>query len=208
MDAIETFEHAGLKVEIHQDIDATSPADWDNLGTLVAFPRLSRNYSFAERESTGTEDDALDRGGFRLVKRYLSLTEGAYALAFDFYEHGPQCSLSSTSDDDNSVAGFILTTPDRIKQLCGEDEKYLEPEWVEKALNQELRVWRQYVEGDVYGYVIETDAPILGDSCWGFYGFDYCVEEAKEAAEYLAEEIAKSQLQLNRGRTALIRSLR
>lgn len=58
-----------------------------------------------------------------------------------------------------------------------------------------LEEWQAYVEGDVYGYVIEkrvnwtADADEFDDreswesveSCWGFYGEKYATEEATEA---------------------------
>jgi hypothetical protein len=39
--------------------------------------------------------------------------------------------------------------------------------------------------GDVYGYVIENANDDDLDSCWGFYGIDYCIQEAKDAAEHV-----------------------
>lgn len=47
--------------------------------------------------------------------------------------------------------------------------------------------WEQYCNGEVYGYVIsvktsgtcECEEWEEVDSCWGFYGDDHCMEEAK-----------------------------
>ncbi len=47
-----------------------------------------------------------------------------------------------------------------------------------------------YLTGDVWGYVIE--GALLGqleESCWGFFGYDYCVEQAQEAAEHIRKRL-------------------
>jgi hypothetical protein len=44
-----------------------------------------------------------------------------------------------------------------------------------------VETWNQYLWGDVWGYVI-TDSDgeeVESGSCWGFYGLDACIEEAK-----------------------------
>ena len=41
-----------------------------------------------------------------------------------------------------------------------------------------------YLSGDVWGYIVDEDNK--DDSCWGFFGYDYCVEEAKRVAEQIA----------------------
>ena len=43
----------------------------------------------------------------------------------------------------------------------------------------------QYLEGDVWGYVIEDEEGEQLDSCWGFYGDDNCEAEARSAALHL-----------------------
>jgi hypothetical protein len=184
VDAIETFKHDGLTVKIYQDGEGASPAEWDNLGTLVAFPRMWNEYRIAERESTGTEDDAIDRGGFALLARYLRMAENATAVPFRFEDYGSSgARLHATDEGDDNPSGFIVTTPDRIRELCGDDPKFHATEWAQDALRGELDVWGQYVEGDVYGYVIERNG-VEVDSLWGLYGIEDAIEEAKRAATF------------------------
>jgi hypothetical protein len=73
------------------------------------------------------------------------------------------------------------------------------------AREDPLADWRAWVEGDVYGYVIEkrvtwrpvscaADDDVTMDtwehvnSCWGFYGYDYAKEVALEEFEAWASE--------------------
>lgn len=189
---IETIEHAGLTVKIFQDWDAECPRkDRDNLATMVAFPQFSRDYDIAEESADSTEIEAVDRRQ-GLLERYLRLTEGAEIALFRFDDHGSSgARLYEIDYDDAYASGFFSITRADIVKEYGNDS----PESREKArsvLQGEINEMSQYVEGDVYGYVIDLpdDAPVdLHDSCWGFYGFDYCVEEAKEAAEWLAREL-------------------
>jgi hypothetical protein len=66
----------------------------------------------------------------------------------------------------------------------------------------ELNEWRAYVEGDVWGYVVErkvdlsmTDCDVIEsweevDSCWGFYGEEWAEQAAVEALDDEAEVAA------------------
>jgi hypothetical protein len=51
------------------------------------------------------------------------------------------------------------------------------------GLIAEVETYNQYLNNDTYGYVIEDDYGDCLDSCWGFYGVDACIEEAKHIAE-------------------------
>lgn len=189
MYALETYERDGFTAKVYQDETPVSPADWDNLGELVAFSPPWREFRFAERESTRDEDDAVERGGFPLLARYLSMTAGAFAVPFHFHDYGSSGSrLYATDRDDGNLSGFIVTTHPRVTELCGDDPRFHEREWIEDALRGELEVWGQYVEGDVYGVVIEGYLPLRGrtilESVWGMYGFEYACEEARTMLEY------------------------
>jgi hypothetical protein len=61
-------------------------------------------------------------------------------------------------------------------------------EWEEEgkaweAAKGHVETWNQYLSGDVYGCVLETydkkKNQIDHDSCWGFYGHKYALEEIK-----------------------------
>lgn len=209
MEAFERFDHAGFVCELHMDEEPVSPADWDTLGTLVGFSGLARGWSFPEREATGQEEEAFERGGFRLVARYLRLTSGAIAVPFDFHDYGSSGTrLRSTSEDDRDADGFLVTTPARVVELASE-EQARDPEWITRALVGELREWGAWAAQEVVGYVVrDREGTVIG-SCWGFYperftaaereqhgrpasddGYEYVRQEARDAAE--AEDEARA----------------
>ena len=52
-----------------------------------------------------------------------------------------------------------------------------------------IETWNQYLCGDVWGYDVGDD------SCWGFYGYDYCLQEAKSVVDYQINAELKARLQ-------------
>ena len=61
-----------------------------------------------------------------------------------------------------------------------------DPEQMRDGLVENYQTW---ANGDVWGFIIEDDSgEDLDESCWGFYGSDSCIEEAKSAVEYLVKQ--------------------
>lgn len=210
MEAFESFEHAGFTVELHQDWEASSPADFDNLGELVSFPALWREYAFGKdgqtpgRESTEQEDEAFERGGWRLLERYL-LTACGYvcAVPFEFYDYGSGGQVLRYTEAPASradrVAGFIVTTADRVEELGAPRDD------VERQLRAELEDWRAYVAGEVSGYVVRDASGGAVESCFGFYpdgegdGLGEVRAEARSAAEAVRSAVERRARQTARG---------
>jgi hypothetical protein len=199
MEPIEKYEHKGYTVEIWQDEEPMSPAEWDTLGTLVAFSDLERNYSFAEETAGSDATEALERsdGDTALLIRYLRLAEGKFAVPFYFADYGSGGARIWKTDENPS--GYIYTTEKRITELCGNDPRYHRPEWIESALEQELDTWSNYVEGNVFGFVVKSPTDEIMDSCWGFYAdsgsdpYGSAKAEANASAEYRAKQDKEAQ---------------
>jgi hypothetical protein len=64
-----------------------------------------------------------------------------------------------------------------------------------RFLESEVEEYDQYLTGDVWGYVVSTPD---GDeeSCWGFFGHEYCEEQARSIAEHMSERYEKEQARL------------
>lgn len=91
---------------------------------------------------------------------------------------------------DSGQVGFIyVMREDILKEF---DRKRLTKKLrkrVEEILIAEVECYDQYLRGDVYGFQITPldDEDDVLDSCWGFYGLDDCIEEAKSTAERLGD---------------------
>jgi hypothetical protein len=76
--------------------------------------------------------------------------------------------------------GFIFALPGKIKKEYG--WKLLTKKrraLIEEYLTAEVEGYNQYLNGDVYGYVVEDVHGEHVNSCWGFFGYDYAVHEAQ-----------------------------
>jgi hypothetical protein len=58
-------------------------------------------------------------------------------------------------------------------------------------LDGEVKEYDMYLTGDVWGYIIDHEGE--HDSCLGFFGYDYCVSEAKSIAEWIAKKVADDE---------------
>lgn len=202
-DPIETFEHAGLTCALEYDPDPSSPSDWDTIGT---FTQWHRRYTFGAPVD-GPQRAALERGGPRLLARYLELVEHAAGiLPVGLYDHsglsvyaGGGPALGDAAGWDSGTVGFMWTSRERIRELCGDGPEYQTPEWIADALAAEVRTWDDYLTGAVIGWTV-SDADGILDGCWGHYpdastpddvhGYRSARADARAAAECEARRIA------------------
>lgn len=186
--AVDTFEVKGLKVGIIQDEDASNPReDFDNFGHMVCF---HRRYDLGDQHDFSSPDDVIEwlQGQGRDVI-YLPI----YA-----YEHGGITLRTGAFNDpfDSGQVGIIYVTREEVRKEY--NCKRISKATLRKVialLNAEVEEYDSYLTGDVWGYVIEDENEEVLDSCWGFYGYQYCKDEAKEQAEWYATDIASKKWQ-------------
>jgi len=68
--------------------------------------------------------------------------------------------------------------------LVKKDRGFRTKKKAEKAAEQHVETWNQYLSGDVYGYMVKDKEGNELDSCWGFYGIEYVKAEGKRQAEW------------------------
>jgi hypothetical protein len=103
---------------------------------------------------------------------------------------------------DVSHCGVVMVRKDGEWGTAGADDdgysyerdgETVKTTWRELAENH-VNTWDQYLSGDVWGYIIErawncSECGTHGyeelESCWGFYGQEYCLVEAKSVVDYL-----------------------
>lgn len=175
-------------IRIEYDSDPINPrTEFDcNLGTMACF---SGKYSHLGDKHTLDEEDL--RKIYENDKEYIS-------LSLFLYDHSG-ITMNTTGFScpwDSGRVGIIFVSREKVRKEFGVKRisKKLE-ERIIGYLKGEVETYDQYLTGDVWGYIIEEPCPACGDmqhvdSCWGFYGRDYCETEAKVCLEYWEKKAA------------------
>lgn len=206
MTIAEKFEHKGFTVEIHYDDDPTDPRkDFDHMATMYC---SHRRYNLGDEQFDPSQFE-----GWNEVAEYLRNERGAelcYPLyLFDHSGITISCDptnfyMADSHGWDWGQVGWIYVTADDIKKCFLVDE--LDEHVLEKAkecMLGEVTEYDQYLTGDVYGFIITGEDDDEHESCWGFYGMQYCIDEAKSVADWLAEQrenkeaVAQLPIQMN-----------
>ena len=178
-----------IRARIVHDDSPESPREWDNLGTLV---RHYAGYVEYERKQIASRAemvpirDVNGMGARRLVHEHMR--GESVAVRVDV----PSSSVDRSSDD-----SFIYVTRADVIREYGSNTAETR-ERASQCLVAEANTYRQWADGDVYGYIIERrtlctlcdaqynadddetpEAPdecphcaIEEDSCYGMYGTD------------------------------------
>ncbi len=160
------MQYKNYIIKIEQDDDTMSPREWDNLGQMVCF---HRGYNLGDKHNFKTPEDLQD---------YLEDNkENLIVLPLYLYDHsGITMSTASFSCSwDSGQVGFIY---------CKKGTEGLTDQQIIENLEAEVKTYDQYLTGDVYGYIVEDLTGEHIDSCWGFYGREDAIAEAKALIDY------------------------
>jgi hypothetical protein len=158
-------------IRIMQDPSPSSPRSNENMGTMIAF---HRNYNLGDKDhGFSTKDyngwDEMEAG---IRKEY---GRDAVILPLYLYDHSG-ITMNTTGFScrwDSGQVGFIVASLDSVRESYG--IKRVTRKQRTRALEHlvaEVAEYAQYLEGDVYGFVLEDENGHPVDSCWGFYGSD------------------------------------
>lgn len=198
---METFEEAGLIVEIEQDEVPQSPREWDNLGVLVAW---HPNYEIGDKDSPFYELVKNGPRHFEMsdVSRLLKELDIAVKLPVYLYDHsglrlntGGYRAFDPQGWDSGQV-GFIYVTKEAVRAEYS--VKRISSELLERVrlcLEGEVKDMDDFLSGQVWGYVIRDpkNPTKVFDSCWGFYGDSEgeVLTAGRAAAQYLAKTLTE-----------------
>jgi hypothetical protein len=205
MNIYNTYEVGNQRLRIAYDEDAESPREWDNLGTMVCFHRqykLGDSHTYANKDDfifslleeafgdTEVAEEFQDKELKRLrdiypnknIERELDeallekIEEKFLILPLYVYEHsGITISTGSFSCPwDSGQVGWVYVSHENILKTYG----YLNIERATRCLEGEVKTFDTYLQGDVYGYILEKSniCDCCGnieweevDSVWGYY---------------------------------------
>lgn len=218
MEAVESFEHFNLKIEIHQDSDPLNPRkEWDcHTGTMVCW---HRRYDLGDKK--WNESDEFEKAVMSDQVRWNRVTcENEYKydyferkdmelpphgtldkdylyLPLYLYDHsGITMSTGKFSCPwDSGQVGFIYVRKDKVRAEYG--WKVLTEkrrEIVIELLRNEVKTYDQYLTGDVYGFTIKDAEGNDIDSCWGYFGMEEVRTAARESAECHGKRDAEEEV--------------
>jgi len=224
MESCETYEHAGVTVEIVYDDDCRSPREDDNVATLVCWhpDYILGDYQLRDGSGRGAVDDVFetergrtDFASMKVLYRYLTLMCGARRVTpLYLYDHsGISIRAGAPSPWDNptvrrdefgqgmgwdtSMVGFAYCTDERLTELCGEEAKYHTDEWIDKVIAGEVAHYDEYLTGQCYGYIVAPGSEDQ-EACWGYIGDPDAEGGVKAEANGIAESIAADRAERRR----------
>lgn len=181
MEPIEVINYKKHKISIFPDENPESPRFWDN---ICEFHCSHRRYSLGDK---GFNYQA---GSDCITAAQKAKIRGDVVLPLYLYDHsGITISLTPFNDRwDSGQVGFVIIRRDNMLQEFGGKKftKVLKAKAL-KIAESEVQTYDQYLRGEVYGYRIDEH----GDSCWGFYGTEDCLLEAKNTVDWLVRQDIK-----------------
>lgn len=169
-------------LEIVLDLEAESPREWSNLGTMLCW---HRHYNLGDRHNYQTDDDFWFSMAWHLANNSEDVKDmtqeeidelvldNIIILPLYLLDHsGITMSIFPFNDPwDSGQVGWIYVTHDDVKREYGVEEITEDIEKkVLKTLEAEVEVYDAYLRGAVFGYIIKDHNGDIIDSCWGFYG--------------------------------------
>lgn len=205
----EKYEHEGVPVEIHYDYDneGANPREMDNVTTFVCWhpDYMLGDYQIHDMDGRGaigqlfeTERGRSDFKSMEHLRRYLSFTGAKCISPLYLYDHsGISISVGSpnvfdSGGWDTTMVGFAFCTEDGIEKCCGDDPQYRTDEWMQKAIQEDVKWYDTYLTGQVYGYIVAPDTEDE-QACWGYLGDESAKEEANMIAADVAVDVAERE---------------
>jgi len=178
MECLETIDYRGYEIKVYQDESAENPiTEWDG---NVEFCCWHSRYDLGNSDRFGNESGEVED-----CEAYAKET-GSLLYPLFIYEHGG-IALSLGREYpfdcqwDSGQLGYILIDREWMKEHFG--NKYFTEKMksrMRKAAENGVKLYNQYLSGAVYGYNIDDS---VGDSCYGFYGYDHRESGLLEYAE-------------------------
>lgn len=196
LEAIKTAKIGNEELRILIDEEPQSPRECDNLGTMVCFhdrynlgdfiaknPNVKGKFDSNENFTTPENFNEFleeNKGKIVLLNLFLYDHSGISMRAFDSRPNDGDYPFNDRWDA--GQVGYIYVTYKRLMEEYG--VKRVGKKTIETALrvlHGEVKVYSQYLEGDVYGFQIvkkkkcescDNESEETIDSCWGFFGSD------------------------------------
>ena len=212
-----TTDGRKLRLVIEQDENPDDPRSWDNMGTMLCYhPRYDLGDYNNRKEMESKLDEICRKYGEEEPEektlyekmRFLLEQENICGLPLWLYDHGG-ISMSTERVDrfDSSLVGIIFVEKETFfAQTCKKDDCDWKKE-AEEMLREEIRIYSDYLEGDVYFWVLYESVIVTKHNMKGEELSKFTVEEGEvvdsmggfynptfgDVADYFDFEIASAE---------------
>lgn len=174
------------RLVIKYDDSAESPRQWDNLGYFITCEKQHNSPDDNEDlksliQNAGDESSSLEEHIEKIKAEMKNNGYGTvrYITPVCRYEHGNVVYRRGTAHGfDYSNCGFYIVTKD----------EGLTVEQIEKNIDAELETYTQWMNGEVYGFMLYDEQGEQIESVWGFY-------DIEDIREYLPDEWKNENLE-------------
>jgi len=168
--------------EILQDGEPEDPRRWDNVAKFAFFHKRLSLPNDSDRECD-------DYGSWEELETALKKHYNIVAIEPVYmYDHSGLTIATKpfSCPWDSGQIGFAFVTREEVlNEHPGRQNltKALK-QWAAAILESEVKTYDMYLRGDVWGYTIYDDGTEI-ESCWSFFGHDYCKQEAESICKTL-----------------------
>lgn len=190
--------HKGYRIEVHHDEYAENPRNDCNVGLMALdhkrytlpweIKRLSQG-SPCYTDEHGDEQRCQSWDDVRTAIEQALGDDLVVILPVYGYQHSGFYLSTAVEGEwfhyawDGGQLGWIVATRQTLTEAGLSFETEEDKAEIEKQLRGEVHTYSQFINGDVYFYVVKDGDGEVVDSCSGYYGYDACLEAAKEACE-------------------------
>lgn len=167
--------YKGYTIEICVDENPQNPrTQFDNAGTMLCF---DRRHNLGDKHSY----NASDYKNFSELVKAIEENEGEiYFLPLYILDHsGLWMRTGKFVEDsqgwDTSLVGLIYITKAKALEEWGTNTETRALAY----LNSEVETYSKYLSGEMYGYIVKDKDGNDTDSCWGYYGIEDAISEAR-----------------------------
>jgi len=165
-------------LEIVTDNDPVSPREWDNLGTIYY---SSSRYTLGDKRVSKDEIEAM-----------MADKEMIYLPVYAYIHSGIVMNTSGFSCPwDSGMSGIIAVSKDKVREFF--KVKRITKAILDKVnsrLKGEVETYSQYLNGEVYCYLIKDDSGDIVDSCGGFYSEEEAQSEGNTSLKLYQNKAA------------------
>ena len=177
---IKTISYNGKTINIYRDVDAESPREWDNLGTIYSnHQHYSPDGKSIDELIESVTDDYQNVIPFdKLSEKYIWKKVWAYIHSGITVKAADSNPFSCPWD--SGLFAIIAVDKEKVrKEYSAKRITKALREKVENVLAGEIQDLNDFYEGNIVMFTIENETGDVADSCGGFYDIDEAIEEAK-----------------------------